>query len=365
MRQDVVFGKSIRSLKKRTGGFTLVELLVVIAIIGILIALLLPAVQAAREAARRSTCANNLKQIGMAALNHEASQGHLPSGGWGCYWVGDPDQGFGRNQPGGWVFNIISYMEQDLVFDMGRGMTGAAKRQALAEMCATPIPTFNCPTRRAAKCYPHVPYTSDYSTNYINCEGTRFKQSGEARTDYAANAGDYTDQNSVVSLFWSSSHPRNMADGMNHDAFPTAAMRAIIDNSMTGVCHLKSMVKLSEITDGTSNTYLVGEKPMLPDRYQLGQHPNDNQPMYIGLDWDVVRFANPTVPLKPDYQITTNAADAAYLNFSFGSAHYTCVQFVFCDGSVHGMSYSINPAVSAQLANRRDGMSVDKREFTY
>ena len=79
----------------RERGFTLVELLVVIAIIGILIALLLPAVQAAREAARRVQCANQIRQLATGSLLHLDSQGHLPCGGWKWTWVGDPDRGFG------------------------------------------------------------------------------------------------------------------------------------------------------------------------------------------------------------------------------------------------------------------------------
>ena len=100
-------------------GFTLVELLVVITIIGILIALLLPAVQAAREAARRVQCSNNLKQLGLAMLQHEERNRFFPTGGWGWYWVGDPDRGFGKEQPGGWVFSVLPYMEQQPLHDLG------------------------------------------------------------------------------------------------------------------------------------------------------------------------------------------------------------------------------------------------------
>src|SRR3954462_14429918 len=114
--------------------FTLVELLVVIAIIGVLVALLLPAVQAAREAARRIQCTNNLKQIGLGFHNHTDINGHLPTGGWGWGWVGDADLGAGKTQTGSWPFNILPYIEQKAIYDLSGGAAGPPKPAALDRM---------------------------------------------------------------------------------------------------------------------------------------------------------------------------------------------------------------------------------------
>jgi prepilin-type N-terminal cleavage/methylation domain-containing protein len=113
---------SIGSRAHRSRAFTLVELLVVIAIIGILIALLLPAIQSAREAARRSQCKNNLKQLALAVLNFESAHKHLPSGGWGYRWAPDPDHGYGITQPGSGFYSILPFHEQAALHDMGKGL---------------------------------------------------------------------------------------------------------------------------------------------------------------------------------------------------------------------------------------------------
>src|SRR5688572_12268192 len=115
----------------RLRGFTLVELLVVIAIIGILVGLLLPAVQAAREAARATQCQNQLKQLSLAVINHHDTVKHFPSGGWGYTWAPDPDLGTGKKQPGGWVYSILPFIEQQALADLGTGMGTVDKRAAV------------------------------------------------------------------------------------------------------------------------------------------------------------------------------------------------------------------------------------------
>ena len=130
--------------------FTLVELLVVITIIGILIALLLPAVQAAREAARQVQCKNHLKQLALACLHHEEIHGHFPAGGWGYLWSGDPTRGFGVGQPGGWIYNVMPYMEQAALYNLGEEGDYVERITGRGRIIQTVLVSLHCPTRRAA-----------------------------------------------------------------------------------------------------------------------------------------------------------------------------------------------------------------------
>jgi len=337
-------------------GFTLVELLVVIAIIGVLIALLLPAIQAAREAARRTQCANNLKQIGVAVLSHESAQGHFPTGGWGWTWIGDPDRGYGARQPGGWIYNILQYIEVKELRTRGAGQPDATKAAALGRMIQIPIHTFLCPTRRSA-----AAYEGRYGgTCYQNATVTG--RVPEAKTDYAVNVGDYNTSN-ATGVNWDG--PR-VADVPALDAGTYKGWPAWITyNYLTGISFVASMIKASDISDGTSSTYLAGEKSLHPYHYRTGIEWSDDNTLYGGYDWDIMRWASPTMKLLPDYRlpVPTNYETGNYANFYFGAAHSTVCNFVFCDGSIHGIAYDIEPDVHARLGNRCDGVAVDKREI--
>src|SRR6476646_4389051 len=169
--------------ERKRRAFTLVELLVVIAIIGILVALLLPAVQAAREASRRTQCKNHLKQLGIAANLFVDTYKFFPSSGWGDWWVGCPDQGMGPHQPGSWAYQLLGFIEETNRAGMGRGFNcdkSPASLAAIGEMVATSVPVFYCPSRRAAQSYPHGPRDiRNYNPPPL-----------AGKSDYAANLGD-------------------------------------------------------------------------------------------------------------------------------------------------------------------------------
>ena len=129
----------------------------VITIIGVLIALLLPAVQSAREAARQTQCQNNLKQLALAIDHHVTATGRYPSNGWGHTYIGDPDRGNNDKQPGGWIYNVLPYLEQQGLRNTGQGLDPTAKSQAMLAVVQTPLSIVRCPTRAAAALAPSRP----------------------------------------------------------------------------------------------------------------------------------------------------------------------------------------------------------------
>ncbi|MBN2212093.1 MAG: DUF1559 domain-containing protein [Sedimentisphaerales bacterium] len=331
----------------------MVELLVVIAIIGILIALLLPAVQAAREAARMMQCGNNLKQLGLAALNHESALGQYPTGGWGYAWIGDPDRPKNHSQPGGWIFNVLPYMELQGLYDMPSGKSGADKIAPVAQMAQTPISGLHCPSRRAAIAYPLVAYPGlpiDHQ-KYRTSGGETALMDKAARADYASNGGDVFSHigmfNSGFSIWGYGPENYEQADS----EVGTAGFKKIAAE-VNGIIYAGSEIKVVDIVDGTSCTYLLGEKYLTPDNYYNGLDGGDNETILMGDNGDIARWTrlgDPPLQDRPGYPNYT----------TFGSTHPGGFKMLFCDGSVRTVSYEIDEETHRCLGNRKDGMAID------
>ena len=316
----------------RRPAFTLVELLVVIAIIGILVALLLPAVQAAREAARRMQCKNHLKQIGLSWHSHHEAQNHYPAGGWGWDWVGDPDQGFGKDQPGGWAYNVTQFLEEGALHQFGQGLdSDAEKRDALRRLCETQMSGMMCPSRR-----PNEPSLTVDGGQWVPINADQPGPS--AKTDYATCVG-----NPEFSDIYAGSP--TLEDGLDpaFDGWADAS-------DHNGVCYQRTVTRISKVVDGVSNTYMVGEKHLSPDHYFNGNGWGDNEALYTGYNRDFHR----TTSFLPQQDTPGIRLDSA-----FGSAHPSAFHMTLCDGSVHAISYNIDADVHQRLGIIDDGLVVD------
>jgi prepilin-type N-terminal cleavage/methylation domain-containing protein len=321
-----------------TRGFTLVELLVVITIIGILIALLLPAIQAAREAARRMQCSNNLKQLGLAVHNWHDTRRAIPP----CFLSGTGNAT--------WVGLILPFMESQSLYDAGDlGEKTAyalwAKSKASRALLQTPIATLYCPTRLGKR----------FSRNDTTRCGLG-PLSGSSCTDYAMNFGD-----GLVDP-WSTDP--TLTPAQKYNGF---SARAVSGTQVGSGCYAlfqgwKSQRTFADIRDGLSNTLMLGEKHITPEHlgdydYGDGTYFSDDSVA------NTCRFAGPGYPLAvtpTDPELGT----PPYNNGRFGSWHPGGVcQFVMGDGSVQAISPSIDSFVLGYLANYNDGRVIPGNTF--
>jgi prepilin-type N-terminal cleavage/methylation domain-containing protein len=281
-------------------GFNLVELLVVIAIIGILILLLLPAVQRIRESAKRIQCMNNLKQFGIAFHNHHDTLGIFPTAGFA--WWDEPSydaQGMpqvGADQLAGWGFQILPYIEGD---DAWRGGGATTNQERAIIAAATVNKLFFCPSRR-------LPMTVIY-----------YDGNPHALCDYAASNSD---QDGIV---------RSQYFGLN-------------------------AVSIAQVTDGLSYTLMVSERCM--NLSFLGQRTIDDDNGYIyGYNYgdegkDTIRSTRQP-PQDDFYNSDINVIGSPL----FGSSHHGLMQAVFGDGSVRTITFAIDPQVFNALGTIAGG----------
>jgi prepilin-type N-terminal cleavage/methylation domain-containing protein/prepilin-type processing-associated H-X9-DG protein len=374
--------------RERTG-FTLVELLVVIAIIGILVALLLPAIQSARESARRVQCMDNVKNIGLGILNFVDSRKVFPTGG--SHYLTLPTGGFplsksfengkvlGVDRIGiGWGFQILPYLEE----------TAASQLRTEADLGNVVVTIYACPSRRPAKTYVSKNFNNvtfsiiDYAgavpatyrsaartTKYDVTTGTPFTPAGFTGLYHSWWGGD-----TVTSTDWPADN--NVYDGVivrcpwkwsNTDASGNQIGKPTVGG--------QGLVKVASISDGTSKTLLVAEKYVRNDAYEASDVPrnSDDRGWYDGWDADQMRMAA-FPPINDGDPIGWRPDVAVYFSddgtkfpwqgncwnvYHFGSAHTSGINAAYADGSVHSINYDVDPVLFNRLAARNDGEVID------
>jgi len=283
----------IRTRHRSCNGFTLIELLVVIAIIAILVALLLPAVQQAREAARRTGCKNNLLQLGIALHNYELAFQMLPPG---TVNPTGPVRNIVEGYHMSWIVQLLPGMEQTNLFQTIR-FDVSVYDDANLNVRNTRMPALNC--------------SSDGTSIISTALGTPL-----AVSSYAG-------------------------------CFSGSDVPIAADND--GLLFLNSSISFQKIRDGASNTLLVGEKLILPDTLEMGWMSGTrstlrNTGVPINGGWDRIVVNSTVVPKPPDDTSTSG----------FSSRHTGGAQFLVADGSVRFIGENINTRILSLLGSRED-----------
>lgn len=318
---------SRRARRRNEKGFTLVELLVVIAIIGILVALLLPAIQAAREAARRTKCANNFKQIGIAVHNYHDTRRQLPP-----YRVLDGQQT--------WLHLILDYMEESQVKGMWDSKLGCFYDQTYATRTAV-IPAFICPSQSHESLIAFGPNPNDGSHGHPSTDPHGGGAWEGSISDYRAVASSTCpiyDRFGILIGNWNDGNS-HLQDG----AIPPCDRTSVRFHGSSpplnrGVAGFRAMTGLKNITDGTSKTLLGGE---------VGRASSEDSHAFNG-------DHNPGIEIGEKKPFCARCAQnkAEGGDTGFGSVHSGTVLFVMCDGSVQAVSRETDVAVLDRMATR-------------
>lgn len=329
--------------QNQSRGFTLVELLVVIAIIGILIGMLLPAVQQVREAARRATCMNQIRQIALAVHNYESAHKHFPT-------AGDHSQGFENepNRPGtkfenwGWGYQILPFIEQNNLYDLRETQGRSA---GAGQMLNLQVPIYNCPSR-----------------------GNRFSLT--AWGDSHA-LGDYAGVMSSWNFGWRYGgwSGFNWRDQQSTQPESQEIWRGIIvkaHNSYvdSGVRTYQEYgeIGFGALTDGSSNTFLFGEKSVQATRYTIPVGTWDwwDMPGYHhSADWPTMRGFHASATgrfiWRDNMPANERRGGADNNEMSFGSAHPGTLVVALGDGSCQTVAFSADGDTLDQIGRRADG----------
>jgi prepilin-type N-terminal cleavage/methylation domain-containing protein len=303
-------------------GFTVTEMLVVIAIIGIMMALLLPAVQMVRESGRKTVCANNLSQIGKAIAQHEVHWQNFPSAGIDEL-VPRSGRGTGLNygplpyneQGWGWAYQILPFMEKE----------GPYMDPDPARAAGLIVPSYFCPTRRK----PQTRLGSGCGLAARTARGA---------LDYAGNGGIGSPTQAIYPAkpdAWSNQNGTIIPIGYN---------------TATGIVRFPQRVNKGEIPDGVAYTILVGERNFNRQMMVDPTQPDEDNGYIAGYSWDTIRWGY-EIPAK-DRTTDTTTGDTR-----FGSSHHLVCQFVLCNGAVKSINYSIDLAVFQGLCHREDKRS--------
>ena len=316
-------------------GFTLIELLVVIAIIAVLIGLLLPAVQKVREAAIRMACANNLKQIGLAAQNFHATRGGLP-----------PARVTREHLS--WAVLLLPYLDQENFYGKWdpRKRYGDPAHDGARQLH---MKFYYCPSRRDASQL-SVAQPPEFPGDVPQDGRPSPAHRPGALADYAGCAG--ADPTRATSL-----HTPGYSGSLAGGAMVVGKWEPDRDAAPHVLDGWSPRIQLRHVRDGASNTFLIGEKHVQDGRFGLLQHINagDRGPsdgsIYSGeYPWVITRVVGPDKPLARSVNEP--------VHMQFGSAHPGVCQFVFCDGSVRAVSVDVDLTTLGRLADRHDGQVV-------